>query len=74
MTIVDFYDGIKAMKNGVSYKGTPFKQNIRHDRPGPAIQNSGPDPAHQYPGDRAGTARLSTWLNSRKKRNLTEIL
>ena len=31
MTIVDFYDGIEAMKSGVSCKGTPFKQNTRHD-------------------------------------------
>jgi len=31
MTIADVYEGIDAMKNGISTRGTPFKQNTKHD-------------------------------------------
>ena len=31
MTIADVYEGIDAMKIGISTRGTPFKQNPKHD-------------------------------------------
>jgi integrase/recombinase XerD len=31
MTIVDVYDGLEALKNAQTRKGTPFKQNTKHD-------------------------------------------
>jgi site-specific recombinase XerD len=32
LSIADVYTGIDTMKNGLTQKGTPFKQNTKHDR------------------------------------------